>query len=64
MKYYRYLYLSGSLEKKKDKVIRRLERKKLQPDIHIIALPETKRNQLEIYACTQLLQPDCRRIPG
>lgn len=61
MRYYRYLYLSESVEKKKDKVIRRLNRRKLQPDIHIIALPETERNQLEIYACTQLLQPDFPR---
>lgn len=57
MRYYRYLYLSESVEKKKDKVIRRLNRRKLQPDIHIIGLPETERNHLEIYACIQLLQP-------
>ena len=61
MRYYRYLYLGEGVKKKKDKVIRRLERRKLQPDVHILVLPESEKNQLEIYACTQLLQPDFPR---
>lgn len=40
MKYYSNLYVSEGLEKKKDKVIARLERRKIQPDLHVILLPE------------------------
>lgn len=61
MKYYRYLYLGESLKKKKEKVIRRIETGKLQWDIYIVTLPEGERNQLEIYACNQFLQPDYPR---
>lgn len=61
MRYYRYLYLGETLKEKKEKVIRRIETGKLQWDIHIITLPESERNQLEIYAWNQFLQPDYPR---
>lgn len=57
MRYYRYLYLGEGVKKKKDKVIRRIEKRKLLPGVHIITLPESEKNQLEIYSCTQLLKP-------
>ena len=57
MKYYRKLNVSEGLEKKKDKVIARLERRKLQPDLHVIFLPECDHNQLEIVNAMYLLQP-------
>lgn len=57
MKYYRNLYVSEGLKKKKDKVIRRLERRKIQPDLHVILLPQCDHNQLEIVNAMYLLQP-------
>lgn len=57
MKYYSNLYVSDSLKKKKDKVIRRLERRKIQPDLHVILLPGCDHNQLEIVNAMYLLQP-------
>ena len=49
MKYYRHLYLSEGLEKKKDKIIQKLNENKLQYDIYLITLPVADHNQLEIY---------------
>ena len=57
MKYYSNLYVSEGLEKKKDKVIARLERRKIQPDLHVILLPDCDHNQLEIVNAMYLLQP-------
>lgn len=57
MKYYSNLYVSERLKKKKDKVIARLERRKIQPDLHVILLPECDHNQLEIVNAVYLLQP-------
>lgn len=57
MKYYSNLYVSERLKKKKDKVIARLERRKIQPDLHVILLPECDHNQLEIVNEVYLLQP-------
>ena len=57
MKYFSNLYGSEGLEKKKDKVIARLERRKIQPDLHVILLPECDHNQLEIVNAMYLLQP-------
>lgn len=57
MKYYSNLYVSEGLKKKKNKVISRLERKKIQPDLHVIMLPECDHNQLEIVSAMYLLQP-------
>lgn len=57
MKYYSNLYVSERLKKKKDKVIARLERRKIQTDLHVILLPECDHNQLEIVNAVYLLQP-------
>lgn len=58
MEYYRYLYLSERLEKKKDRIMDRLERNRFQPGIHLILLPANEKNQLEILNAAWLLQPD------
>ena len=57
MKYYKHLYISENLEKKKDKIIRKLNRNKLQLSVHLITLPEGDKNQLEIIDSQILLQP-------
>lgn len=58
MKYYRHLYLSDGLEKKKDKIVRKLQKNKLQYDLYLVTLPETEQNQLEIYNSALFKQPD------
>ena len=57
MRYYKHLYLADGI-KKKEKIIRQLEEKKLQMNIHIITLARNEKNQLEIYNSMILLQPD------
>lgn len=57
MRYYRHLYLSEGLEKKKDKIIRRLEEGRFQPGIHLVTLAEGKGKQLEIFSSLLFLQP-------
>ncbi len=58
MRYYKGLYMSDSLQKKKEKIFRRLEKGKLQMDVYLVTLPENERNQLEIFNSNLLLQPD------
>ena len=58
MKYYRRLYWGENLEKKKEKIIRRLNQGKLQRDIYVLVLPKCGTNQLEIYNAALFLQPD------
>lgn len=57
MKYYKHLYISEDLKKKKDKIIRKLEQNKLQLNIQLIILPKSNHNQLEIINSQILLQP-------
>lgn len=58
MKYYKYLYLSEGLEKKKDKIIQKLEKNKFQVSIHLVTLSGNEKNHLEILNSVLLLQPD------
>ena len=57
MRYYRYLYLSEGLKKKKDRIIAKLEKKKFQMDIYLITLSCNGNNQLEIWNSVLFLQP-------
>ncbi|MCI5869379.1 MAG: hypothetical protein MR224_07705 [Dorea sp.] len=58
MRYYRHLYLMDGLEKKREKIIRKLENNKFQANIHIITLAQNEKNHLEIYNSVLLLQPE------
>ena len=44
-------------EKKKEKILRKLEAGKLQPSVHVITLAISEKNQLEIYPTLQFKQP-------
>lgn len=57
MRYYKHLYLAEGI-KKKEKIIRKLEKNQLQINIHIITLAQNEKNQLEIYHSMVLLQPN------
>lgn len=56
MRYYKYLYLSEGIRKKKRKIIRKLNENKLQMNIHVITLAQNGKNQLEIYNSMLFLQ--------
>ena len=55
MQYYRHLYLTEGLKKKKSKIIEKLENNKFQMNIHIVTLANNKQNHLEIYHSAVLL---------
>lgn len=57
MRFYKYLYVQDVLEKKKDKIIEKLRKKKILLNCHIVALSPTDRNQLDIYSSKFLFQP-------
>ena len=57
MKYYKHLYLSEGLEKKKDKIIQNREAGKILPGIFLVTLAPDEKNQLEIHRYILLLQP-------
>lgn len=48
MRYYRYLYLTEGLEKKKKRIIQKLEKKQFQINMYLILLSESAGHQLEI----------------
>ena len=58
MRYYKYLYLTEGLRKKKKKMIKKLNENRLQLNIHVITLAQNERDQLEIYNSMLFLQPD------
>lgn len=58
MRYYRHLYLAEGLEKKKDKIIKKLDNNKFQVSTHLIVLSQNEKNHLEIMNSILLLQPD------
>ena len=57
MRFYKYLYVQEQLEKKKEKIITKLEQKKVLLSCHIIALASNPKNQLDIYSSKYLFQP-------
>ena len=48
MRYYKHLYLMEGLEKKKDRIIRKLEENKFQVNIHIITLSQNEKNHMKM----------------
>ena len=61
MRYYRHLYLVEGLEKKKDKIIRRLEEGRFLPGVYLVTLAEGEGRQLEICSSLLFLQPSFPR---
>lgn len=56
MKFYRNLYVSESLKKKKDKIIQKMKQGKYPLTIYILALIEEGENQMEFYSAALLRQ--------
>lgn len=61
MKFYEYLYVGESLEQKKDKIIKKLNAKKIQLNCYVIALTENPKNQLEFFDSILLVQRNYRK---
>ena len=61
MRYYKHLYVAESLKKKRKKIISKLNKRKFQLEIHLLVLPETKNNQLEIINPNLFLQKNYPR---
>lgn len=57
MKFYRELYVSEKLQKKKEKIIKKLQMGKLQRNLQLITLADNPKNNLEIYSSMLLVQP-------
>lgn len=56
--WYDKLYFHEDNDRKKARLLRRLEKGKLVPDIYVLALPESReRNILDIYSSLELMQP-------
>lgn len=56
MRFYKYLYVSDSLAKKKEKIIKRLKSGKYPVGTYIVVLIEEGANQLEFYNTALLRQ--------
>lgn len=56
MEFFKKLYVSATMEKKKEKVIRRLKEGKFNLSCYVITLTENPANQLEFYDSAFLLQ--------
>ena len=61
MKFYGNLYVSESLEKKKDKIIEKLKSEKFQLNCYVIALTENPRNQVEFFDSILLMQKNYKK---
>lgn len=56
--WYDNLYFDEENAKKKARLLRRLEKGKLEPNVYVLALPDTRdRNILDIFNSLELMQP-------
>lgn len=56
MTFYCDLYVSEDLEKKKEKVMKKLAGNKAQPSVYVITLAQGRQNHLEFYSSLLLKQ--------
>ena len=57
IKFYCDLYVSDGLKKKKQKVIRKLMERSLQPNLYVMTLAQGEQNHLEFFPAYLLQQP-------
>lgn len=62
MEFYANLYVGESLEKKKDKIIKKLQAGKFQLSCYVIALTENPENQIEFFDSVLLLQRNYKKL--
>lgn len=56
MTFYCDLYVSEDLEKKKERVIKKLSENKAQPSVYVVTLAQGRQNHLEFYSSLLLKQ--------
>ena len=61
MEFYKELYISENLKKKKENIIEKLKQKKVQFHCYIISLTENPKNQLEFYDSLMLMQKNFKK---
>lgn len=61
MEFFKKLYVSATMEKKKEKVIRRLKEGKFNLSCYVITLTENPAKQLEFYDSAFLLQKNYKK---
>ena len=57
MKWYKNLYLGEMIAPKARQIVNKIKKKKLTPDVYVIALASNPLNQLDVIATWELLQP-------
>lgn len=56
IKVYRHLYVSEFLEKKKEKILKKLSKNQFQPGVYLITLAQNPDDQLDFYSTLLLKQ--------
>ena len=56
MKFYCDLYVSECWQKKKEKIIKKLKRNRIQPQVYVVALSQGDQNELEFFSSILLKQ--------
>ena len=56
MKFYCDLYVSECWQKKKEKIIKKLKKNRIQPQVYVIALSQGDQNELEFFSSILLKQ--------
>lgn len=59
MKFYKNLYVSEGLKKKKEQWIKKMEEGKYPFQAYLLVLSKSKEEQLEFYSATMLYQKKC-----
>ena len=57
MKWYKNLYLGETIAPKARQIVNKIKKKKLTPDVYVIALASNPLNQLDVIPAWELLQP-------
>ncbi|MDO4632323.1 MAG: hypothetical protein Q4B01_00530 [Eubacteriales bacterium] len=61
MRWYRNLYLGEGLEKKKDRLIRKIEQGRGVPGVYVITLASNGTDLMDVFAADYLMQPALHR---
>ncbi len=63
MEFYRGLYISETLERQKERIIRKLKKNQFQPNLYILVLAQGKQNHLEFFSALLLKQHIFENMP-
>ncbi|MBE5965232.1 MAG: hypothetical protein E7252_10010 [Lachnospira sp.] len=58
-----FIYAGEKATKKKNKIIKKLQKQKFLVNTYVVALPANEENLLDIYSAKMLLQPHYKDMP-